>query len=145
MNELFQWALGTMQHGLQTGAGMSIMQSFVGSFFALSGFHKLFHPDKHEQMVRAMQSAKIPHPRGMAWFVSGNEFLWGLALMAHVLVGVAAAGLFIILVVAWNSEFRGRIAKGAPYTGWPVLGKCAAVFCMAETIYAVALAAILLG
>lgn len=133
------------QNGFQSGAGHYLMQGFVGAFFASSGFHKLFNKAKHAQMVRAMEHAKC-HPYGpMAWWVSGNEFLGGLALLANVAVGFFASALLVVIGVAWLSEVKGRIAAGAPYTGWPLLGKCAAVFCMAESFYAVALIAIILG
>lgn len=142
---MIDWFLNAAQHGLQLGAGLNYFQMFVGSFFALSGFHKLLNREKHEQMVRAQVHAHVPFPRPMAWVVSGIEFFGGAALIANFGVGVAAAMLFGVMLVAWSSEVRGRLAKGAPYAGWPVLGKCAAVYCMAESIYLVALVAIMLG
>lgn len=142
---MVEYALHAAQAGLALGFGLSYFQMFVGSFFALSGFHKLFNADKHEQMVRAQVHAKVPFPRHMAWVVSGIEFLGGLALIFHFGVGIAAAALFGVMLVAWSSEVKGRLAKGAPYAGWPILGKCAAVYCMAESIYLVALIAILIG
>lgn len=145
MNEVINFGLEAAQTGFQTGASFHILQGFVGTFFAVSGFHKLFNAAKHKQMVRAMEHAKIPHPIPMAWFVSFNEFIWGVALMTHLLVGVAATALFIVILVAWKSEVKGRIEKGAPYTGWAMFGKCSTVLCMAETFYAIALISILIG
>lgn len=145
MNEFVTWALDAAQHGFRQGHGLSLLASFTGGFFTLSGFHKLFNGDKRRQMVRAMVSHKIPHPERMAWFVSANEFVWGLALMANLFIGVAAGALLIVLAVAWRGEVKGRIEKGAPYTGWAPLGICTTVLCMAESFYFVALLALMLG
>lgn len=145
MHDLIQWAWSVANSGFQVGGGWSLLHIFVGFFFALSGFHKLFNQEKHEQMVRAMIHAKVPKPRPMAWFVSANEFVWGLMLIGHNFLGVAATALFIIMLVAIKSELASRIEAASPFTGWPFLGKCAAIFCMAEAIYACILLAILLG
>lgn len=145
MIDVFHWAMAAAQNGLAVGHGLTLLASFTGAFFALSGFHKLFNADKGRQMVSAMVAHKIPHPEKMARFVSLNEFVWGLALMAGVLVGVAAGALLVVLAVAWKGEVKGRIEKAAPYTGWETLGKCATVMCMAESFYFIALLALILG
>lgn len=145
MHDVFTWALDAAQHGFQQGHGLPLLASFTGSFFAISGFHKLFNKDKRAQMVRAMVAHKLPQPERMAAFVSLNEFLWGIALMAHLLVGVAAGALMIVLAVAWKGEVKDRIQRSAPYTGWSPVGACTTVMCMAESFYFIALLALLLG
>lgn len=145
IENIVPWAAGVAAQGFQSGVGHYVLQGFVGAFFASSGFHKLFNPAKHAQMVRAMEHAHCRPYGPMAWWVSSVEFFGGLALVANAAVGFAAAALLVVIGVAWLSQVRGVLAKGAPYTGWPIFGKCAAVFCMAESIYAAALAAILLG
>ncbi len=86
----------------------------VGLFFAISGYHKLFNPERHATMLRTMENLHIPLPRFNAWWVPGNEFFWGTVLAvaaAGELFGVAS-GLAAVLA----SVFLGAICLVATCT-----------------------------
>lgn len=86
----------------------------AGTFFALSGYHKLFNADRHATMLETLIEDGIPFPKVNAWFVAGVEFFGGMALIAGLLTPVAALGLLVICLVACGVDGLKRIESYHP-------------------------------
>lgn len=99
-----------LQHGLgEPEYGMTALRVMTGSFFALSGYNKLFNKGRHATIAKTMRDDKIPAPKVMEWFVPSNEFLGGIALALGIFSGAAAAVLATICFVAMCCEGRARV------------------------------------
>jgi hypothetical protein len=59
---------------------IAAMRFALGSFFVLSGFHKLTNRERHETFVETLRVLKIPHIGILQWFVPGVEFFGGLGV-----------------------------------------------------------------
>lgn len=104
---------------MQTGLGassvaLSANQLALGSFFSISGFHKLFVKARHLAILETMKSLRIPLPTFNARFVPTIELAGGLALISGLLAPLAAVGLFIICLVAVCTDGLGRVVSYAP-------------------------------
>jgi len=86
----------------------------IGSFFAISGFHKLFNGARHASLVATFKEDKIPAIRFNEWWVPSVEFLGGAALVVGLLTPLAALGLFTICLVATCVDGVKRIAGYEP-------------------------------
>src|SRR5271154_582654 len=72
----------------------------VGTFFALSGYHKLFNMQRHRLFVDELTGLRVPGVRFNQWWVPFVEFLAGVAVAVGLLAPLAALGLLIIILVA---------------------------------------------
>lgn len=107
--------LEVLQHGLGvTDAGLIANRLALGTFFAISGYHKLFVAERHAAIVETMKANRIPLPSFNCWFVPFVEFFGGLALLSGVLAPLAAVGLFIICLVATCTDGLSRIPQWHP-------------------------------
>lgn len=86
----------------------------LGTFFTISGYHKLFNQERHASLVSTMIRNKIPLPQVNQWFVPGVEFFGGLSLLVGLIAPLAALGLLIICLVASCTDGRSRIAAWKP-------------------------------
>jgi uncharacterized membrane protein YphA (DoxX/SURF4 family) len=110
-------------HVLQTGFGagsavgsavLLVNRIFLGLFFSIGGFHKLFNRRRHAELVSTLRSARIPLVGLNQWWVPGIEFLGGLGLLAGVLAPLAALALaFELLIAVWTDGPR-RIQSYGP-------------------------------
>lgn len=107
--------LEVLQHGLGvTEVGLVANRIALGTFFAISGYHKLFVAERHAAIVETMKQHRIPLVPFNCWFVPLVEFFGGLALLSGVLAPLAATGLFIICLVATCTDGLARIPQFHP-------------------------------
>jgi hypothetical protein len=75
-------------------ATLTLKRVALGTFFAISGYHKLFNASRHETLTRTMQDDGVHFVPIMQWLVPGIEFSGGCALIVGLLSALAAFGLF---------------------------------------------------
>lgn len=85
----------------------------VGTFFAISGFHKLFFKQRHQTLVDTLKGDGL-NPTVLQWFVPSVEFSAGLGVAFGVLAPLAALGLIAISLVATCVDGIKRVAQWAP-------------------------------
>lgn len=93
----------------------------IGTFFAISGFHKLFVPARHAALVSTLKRLNIPFLSFNQWWVPGVEFAAGLALIAGLFTLPAAALLAGVCIVAACTEGPMKVAKFNPINKADVL------------------------
>jgi putative oxidoreductase len=86
----------------------------TGSFFAFSGYHKLFNAKRHATIVATLEACRIPFIPVMQWFVPGVEFSAGLGVAFGLLTPLAALGLIAICIVATCTDGIKRVRAWAP-------------------------------
>lgn len=86
----------------------------TGTFFAISGYHKLFNKDRHAALVATLKENKIPLVKVNEWFVPTVEFLGGTALALGFLTVPTALVLAFLLCVACLTDGRKRVEGYAP-------------------------------
>ena len=59
---------------------IAAMRFALGSFFVLSGVHKLTNKERHKTFVETLRVLGIPHIGILQWFVPGVEFFGGLGV-----------------------------------------------------------------
>lgn len=107
--------LAYLQDGMgAASAALTVNRLALGTFFTISGYHKLFVPSRHEAIAAEMKRLGIPFPTFNCWFVPAIEFFGGLALLSGLLAPLAAAGLFIICLVATLTDGLARIPGFKP-------------------------------
>ena len=99
--EILQNILSLATNGLNIhDAGLTLMRAAVGTFFAISGYRKLFDPEGHARLLRVLTKDGIPRPDFMVWWVAGWEFAGGLFLATGLFSAFMATVLLIICIVA---------------------------------------------
>lgn len=99
-----------LHHGLGgLDVGLLIARATVGSFFAISGAHKLIMPEYHKSIADLLVSLHIPFPRFNAWWVPTVEFLGGCGVLVGLLTPLAALGLMVICTVACLTDGPRRV------------------------------------
>jgi putative oxidoreductase len=92
-------------HGLNLpDIGTGLMRAGIGTFFAISGYRKLFDAEGHARLLRVLTKDGIPYPTLMVWWVAGWEFLGGAALAAGLFSAFMATVLLIICLVACATD-----------------------------------------
>lgn len=130
--------LNTLQNGFG-GSDFALLANRValGTFFTLSGYHKLFNPARHKSLVSTLEASKVPLVNVNQWFVPGVEFLGGLSLISGILSPFAALGLITICLVACATDGMKRIAAWSPIDRGDYLDD---VLYLPEVLYCVGLA-----
>jgi uncharacterized membrane protein YphA (DoxX/SURF4 family) len=93
---------------------LAVSRVAVGVFFAISGFHKLFVPERHARLMRTLTNDKVPFIRFMQWWVPGWEFVAGVMLAMGFMTAFSAVVLLVICLVACWTEAREKVAKYNP-------------------------------
>lgn len=110
-----QRVLTMAAHGLGLhDLALAFVRGCVGVFFAISGFHKLFVPARHQSLVNNLTKNKIPALKFMQWWVPGWEFAAGVMLAIGLFTAFSAGVLAIICMVACLCEAREKVAKYNP-------------------------------
>src|ERR1700739_3629295 len=95
-------------------AALLVCRVAVGTFFAISGAHKLLSPARHQALVATLKASRIPCLGLMSWFVPGVELSAGLGVAFGFLAPLAALGLICLLTVAVVTDGLGRIPSWNP-------------------------------
>ena len=91
----------------------------LGLFFAVSGYNKLFVPEKHADLISLMADIGMPFPEFTALFLAIVEFYGGLMLMVGFLSSIVCVALSIAMVVAIATvEIEHVIPKGIGPLDW---------------------------
>jgi uncharacterized membrane protein YphA (DoxX/SURF4 family) len=83
-------------------------------FFMLSGYHKLFNPQRHRAMADELKELGIPAVGFNQWWVPMVEFTAGGAVAVGFLTPLAALGLLVVILVAIATSGRQRIKACKP-------------------------------
>ena len=81
----------------------------VGTFFMLSGYHKLFNAERHRSIVDELKALGVPAVGFNQWWVPLVEFTAGSAVLVGFLGPLAALALLVIILVAIATSGRQRI------------------------------------
>lgn len=107
--------LYTAAHGIAApDAALALVRVATGTFFAISGFNKLFHHQRHLSLTANLVKNKIPCIPLMQWWVPSWEFVGGLLLAIGFMSAFAASVLTIICIVACMCEARTRVEAYHP-------------------------------
>jgi uncharacterized membrane protein YphA (DoxX/SURF4 family) len=110
---------GTMMDLLFNGVGwtdiaLTLNRIAVGTFFMLSGYHKLFNARGHRALADDLRGPGIPAVGTNQWWVPTVEFTAGGAVLIGFLPSLAALGLLVIIPVAIATSGRQRIKLYKP-------------------------------
>jgi len=95
-------------------AALTLNRVALGTFFAISGYHKLFDGSRHVTLTRTLQENGVRAVPVMQWLVPGVEFSAGCALIVGLLSALAAFGLFVITFAAIALDGIKRIPGWQP-------------------------------
>lgn len=102
-------------HGINApDAALAVVRVSIGSFFAISGYNKLFNPGRHQSLLSNLTKNHIPCLPLMQWWVPGWEFFGGLMLSVGLMSAFAAVVLAIICAVAICCEAREKVENYHP-------------------------------
>ena len=83
-----------------TDIALTLNRIAVGMFFMLSGYHKLFNPQRHRAFADELKGLGV-HAIGFnQWWVPTVEFTAGAAVVIGLLAPLAALGLLVVILVA---------------------------------------------
>jgi len=92
-----------------TDIALTLNRIAVGMFFMLSGYHKLFNPQRHLMFVDELKELGVPALGINQWWVPTVEFTAGGAVVIGLLTPLAALGLLVVILVAIATSGRQRI------------------------------------
>ena len=92
-------------------AGISMLRVAVGTFFAISGYHKLFNKSRHEAMRKTLEEDHIPALRLNEWLVPIVEFVGGTSLALGLFAVFFAWSLGMVCLVATCADGLKRIRE----------------------------------
>jgi uncharacterized membrane protein YphA (DoxX/SURF4 family) len=123
-------------------AALTLNRVALGTFFAISGYHKLFNASRHATLTRTLQDAGVRAVPIMQWLVPGVEFSGGCALIMGLLSALAAFGLFVVCLNAVVLDAIKRISTWQPINRADWIGD---VLYLPEALYCVGLAIVMLA
>lgn len=106
--------LAAVDSQLAKDVALATVRVAVGGFFTISGFNKLFVPERHKAIVASLTKNHIPAVNVMQWWVPFWEFVGGAMLMVGLLSAFSAGVLSIICLVAICCEATERVNAYSP-------------------------------
>jgi uncharacterized membrane protein YphA (DoxX/SURF4 family) len=102
-------------HGVGwTDIALALNRIAVGLFFMLSGYHKLFNPERHRALADELRALGVHAVGFNQWWVPTVEFTAGFAVVIGFLAPLAALGLLVIILVAIVTSGPQRITAFKP-------------------------------
>jgi putative oxidoreductase len=86
----------------------------VGLFFMLSGYHKLFNPERHRALADELKALGVHAVGFNQWWVPTVEFTAGAAVVIGLLAPLAALGLLVLILVAIVTSGPQKINASMP-------------------------------
>lgn len=107
--------LGFLTHGFDLGhIALAVQRVAVGSFFAISGYHKLTNTTRHAALIATLEKDKVPAVWFNQWWVPSWECIGGFAVAVGFASAFAASVLTFICVVACMTEAKARVEAYKP-------------------------------
>ena len=132
---MFIETIGLAINGLDlTSEGLLLNRVVLGTFFAISGFHKLFITERHQQLVNVLEEDGIPMVRFCEWFVPIVELVAGVFIVVGLFAPLAAIGIIVLMVVAFITDGVKRVSEYNPINAADYLD---GVLYLPETVYIV--------
>lgn len=132
-----------LAHGVGLGeVAQAVQRIAVGTFFAISGAHKLLSPTRHASLRETLAKDRVPFLRFNEWWVPGWEFFGGVAVALGLSTAFSASVLFTICLVACVSEAKGRVEAYKPLDRADALGD---YLYLPEVLYGLMLLPAMLG
>src|SRR6266567_7272466 len=123
-------------------AALTLNRVALGTFFAISGYLKLFNASTHATLARTLQDDGVRAVPIMQWLVPSIEFSAGCALVIGLLSALTAFGLFVVCLGAFALDAVKRINAWQPLN----LADCVAdLLYLPEALYCIGLAVVMLG
>jgi len=97
-----------------TDIALTLNRMAVGMFFMLSGYHKLFNPQRHRTLAEQLKELGVPAVGFNQWSVPTVEFTAGAAVLIGLLAPLAALGLLVLILVAVATSGPERIRAYKP-------------------------------
>jgi uncharacterized membrane protein YphA (DoxX/SURF4 family) len=97
-----------------TDVAMTLNRVAVGVFFMLSGYHKIFNPQRHRTLTDELKELGVPALGFNQWWVPAVEFAAGGAVFIGLLAPIAALGLLVVMLVAIITSGPARIRVYKP-------------------------------
>lgn len=130
-------------HGLDAkDVALTVVRVAVGGFFAISGYNKLFRPDRHASLLANLTKNHIPCLPLMQWWVPGWELGGGLMMVVGLMSAFAAGVLLVICAVACACESRVKVEAYHPINGGD---RVADYLYLPEVLYAILLSVTILA
>jgi|HubBroStandDraft_1064217.scaffolds.fasta_scaffold02124_7 uncharacterized membrane protein YphA (DoxX/SURF4 family) len=123
-------------------AALTLNRVALGTFFAISGFHKLFNQSRHTALTRTLQDDGVHGIRLMQWLLPSIEFSGGWALLLGLFAVLAAFGLFIVCAGAFALDAVKRIRAWNPIDRADWLGD---LLYVPEALYCIGLSVVMLA
>jgi uncharacterized membrane protein YphA (DoxX/SURF4 family) len=125
-----------------TNAALMLNRVALGTFFAISGYHKLFNASRHATLTRTLQDDGVRAVPIMRWLLPSVEFGGGCALIFGLLSALAAFGLFVICAGAFALDAVKRIRAWQPIDRADWLGD---LLYVPEALYSIGLTVVMLA
>jgi uncharacterized membrane protein YphA (DoxX/SURF4 family) len=123
-------------------AALTLNRVALGTFFAISGYYKVFNASRHATLTRTLQDDGVHAVPVMRWLLPSSEFAGGCALIVGLLSVVAAFGLFLICIGALALDAIKRIRAWQPLDRADWLGD---LLYVPESLYCIGLTVVMLA
>src|SRR5580692_6291424 len=131
-----------LQGAQAPNAALTVNRVALGTFFVISGYHKLFNASRHAALTRTLQDDGVHDLPVMRWLLPSAEFAGGWALILGLFSVLAALGLFVICFGAIALDAVKRIRAWQPLDRADWLGD---LLYIPEALYCIGLTVVMLS